>query len=168
MFGFSSGKKKKNALNISLKIISIPFNIEFFFFFLLLLLWSLETFFQQQPTHPIRLRTTRGKSNYFSIIPSRQYIFPGKRNKKEEGRKEKSLGRPKNPSTYRKRRMRTRSRSRRKRTWTRTESLLGEKKELSLHVHCVSGWRTIRIYVERPGKQSQNHKIRKEARISRM
>jgi hypothetical protein len=28
----------------------------------------------------------------------------------------------------------------------------------------VSGWRTIRIYVERPGKQSQNHKIRKEGR----
>jgi hypothetical protein len=28
MFGFSSGKKKKkNALNISLEIISIPFNI---------------------------------------------------------------------------------------------------------------------------------------------
>jgi hypothetical protein len=32
MFGFSSGKKKKkNALNISLEIISIPFNIELFF-----------------------------------------------------------------------------------------------------------------------------------------
>jgi hypothetical protein len=96
MFGFSSGKKKKkNALNISLEIISIPFNIELFFL-LLLLLWSLETFFQQ-PTHPIRLRTTRGKSNYFSIIPSRQYIFPGKRNKKRRRKERKESWTSKKP-----------------------------------------------------------------------
>lgn len=166
MFGFSSGKKKKNALNISLKIISIPFNIEFFFFFFFFFFGPWKLF--SSSSRPIRSDCEQRGANpiIFQLFQVDSIYFQEREIKKKK--EEKSLGRPKNPSTYRKRRMRTRSRSRRKRTWTRTESLLGEKKELSLHVHCVSGWRTIRIYVERPGKQSQNHKIRKEARISRM